>query len=133
VEGVIHRSISYAKQSPSRVICRSLLSTVTVTLLQQGRDVWSFLEQAGLRCTVVARCHRSLRITEGATSICAVMNHRSGGPAAEIMSLIVPNPERVESAITSIHRPYFPWVLLTPKESRTTPFAMSPHKPIRSY
>jgi hypothetical protein len=31
-------------QSASGAICRSRLLTVTATLRQQGRDVWSFLE-----------------------------------------------------------------------------------------
>ncbi|WP_094554164.1 transposase [Synechococcus sp. 1G10] len=43
---VIHRKISHAVQSASGATCRSRLLTVTATLRQQGRDVWSFLEQA---------------------------------------------------------------------------------------
>ena len=43
---VIHRKISHGVQSASGAICRSRLLTVTATLRQQGRDVWSFLEQA---------------------------------------------------------------------------------------
>ena len=43
---VIHRKISHGVQSSSGAICRSRLLTVTATLRQQGRDVWSFLEQA---------------------------------------------------------------------------------------
>jgi transposase len=45
-QSVIHRKISYGVQSSSGAICRSRLLTVTATLRQQGRDVWSFLEQA---------------------------------------------------------------------------------------
>jgi transposase len=43
---VIHRKISHGVQSRAGGICRSRLLTVTATLRQQGRDVWSFLEQA---------------------------------------------------------------------------------------
>jgi transposase len=45
-QSVIHRKISHGVQSASGAICRSRLLTVTATLRQQGRDVWSFLEQA---------------------------------------------------------------------------------------
>jgi transposase len=43
---VIHRKISHGVQSRAGGLCRSRLLTVTATLRQQGRDVWSFLEQA---------------------------------------------------------------------------------------
>jgi transposase len=43
---VIHRKVSHGVQSRAGGICRSRLLTVTATLRQQGRDVWSFLEQA---------------------------------------------------------------------------------------
>ena len=43
---VIHRKISHGVQSRAGGICRSRLLTVTAALRQQGRDVWSFLEQA---------------------------------------------------------------------------------------
>jgi uncharacterized protein (UPF0262 family) len=45
-QSVIHRKMSYSVQSASGANCRSHLLTVTATLRQQGRDVWSFLEQA---------------------------------------------------------------------------------------
>jgi transposase len=45
-QSVIQRKISYGVQSAQGAICRSRLLTVTTTLRQQGRDVWSFLEQA---------------------------------------------------------------------------------------
>lgn len=45
-QSVIHRKISHGVQSASGAICRSRLLTVTATLRQQGRDVWSFLELA---------------------------------------------------------------------------------------
>ncbi|CAK6686984.1 IS66 family transposase [Synechococcus sp. CBW1107] len=45
-QSVIHRKISHGVQSASGATCRSRLLTVTATLRQQGRDVWSFLEQA---------------------------------------------------------------------------------------
>jgi transposase len=45
-QSVIHRKISYGVQSARGANCRSRLLTVTATLRQQGRDVWSFLEQA---------------------------------------------------------------------------------------
>jgi transposase len=45
-QSVIQRKISHGVQSTSGAICRSRLLTVTATLRQQGRDVWSFLEQA---------------------------------------------------------------------------------------
>jgi hypothetical protein len=43
---VIHRKISHGVQSRAGGLCRSRLLTVTATLRQQGREVWSFLEQA---------------------------------------------------------------------------------------
>jgi transposase len=45
-QSVIQRKISHGVQSAQGAICRSRLLTVTTTLRQQGRDVWSFLEQA---------------------------------------------------------------------------------------
>jgi hypothetical protein len=45
-QSVIQRKISHGVQSASGAICRSRLLTVTITLRQQGRDVWEFLEQA---------------------------------------------------------------------------------------
>jgi transposase len=45
-QSVIQRKISHGVQSRQGAICRSRLLTVTTTLRQQGRDVWSFLEQA---------------------------------------------------------------------------------------
>ena len=45
-QAVIQRKISHGVQSSKGAICRSRLLTVTVTLRQQGRDVWDFLEQA---------------------------------------------------------------------------------------
>ena len=42
---VIQRKISHGVQSAG-AICRSRLPTVTITLRQQGRDIWQFLEQA---------------------------------------------------------------------------------------
>ena len=45
-QSVIHRRISHGVQSRAGGICRCRLLTVTTTLRQQGRDVWSFLEQA---------------------------------------------------------------------------------------
>ena len=45
-QSVIQRKISYGVQSANGAICRSRLLSVTTTLGQQGRDVWSFLEQA---------------------------------------------------------------------------------------
>ena len=45
-QSVIQRKISHGVQSSKGAICRSRLLTVTVTLRQQGRDVWDFLEQA---------------------------------------------------------------------------------------
>jgi hypothetical protein len=44
-QAVIHRKISHGVQSATGALCRSRLLTVTATLRQQGRDVWSFLEQ----------------------------------------------------------------------------------------
>jgi hypothetical protein len=43
---VIHRKISHGVQSASGAICRSRLLTVTATLRQESRDLWSFLEHA---------------------------------------------------------------------------------------
>jgi hypothetical protein len=43
---VIHRKVSHGVQSASGAICRSRQFTLTTTLRQQGRDLWSFLEQA---------------------------------------------------------------------------------------
>jgi transposase len=45
-QSVIQRKISHGVQSAQGAICRSRLLTVTTTLRQQDRDVWSFLEQA---------------------------------------------------------------------------------------
>ena len=45
-QSVIQRKISHGVQSRLGAICRSRLLTVTMTLRQQGRDVWPFLEQA---------------------------------------------------------------------------------------
>jgi transposase len=45
-QSVIQRKISHGVQSRQDAICRSRLLTVTTRLRQQGRDVWSFLEQA---------------------------------------------------------------------------------------
>ena len=45
-QSVIQRRISHGVQSRQGAICRSRLLTVTMTLRQQGRDVWQFLEQA---------------------------------------------------------------------------------------
>jgi len=45
-QSVIHRKISHGVQSRAGGLCRSRLLTVTATLRQQGRDVWSFLEEA---------------------------------------------------------------------------------------
>ncbi|WP_158218637.1 IS66 family transposase [Synechococcus sp. 1G10] len=44
-QSVIQRKISHGVQSAGGAICRSRLLTVTITLRQQGRDVWPFLEQ----------------------------------------------------------------------------------------
>ena len=57
---VIHRKISHGVQSRAGGLCRSRLLADTATLRQQGRDVWSFLEQAWIahrlgsdhKCTV---------------------------------------------------------------------------------
>jgi hypothetical protein len=43
---VNQRIISHGVQSRQDGICRSRLLTVSTTLIQQGRDVWQFLEQA---------------------------------------------------------------------------------------
>jgi transposase len=43
---VIQRKVSHGVQSRQGGICRSRLLTVTTSLRQQGRDVWTFLEQA---------------------------------------------------------------------------------------
>jgi hypothetical protein len=45
-QSVIQRKISHRVQSRQGAICRSRLLKVTTTLIQQGRDVWQFLEQA---------------------------------------------------------------------------------------
>jgi transposase len=45
-QSVIQRKISHGVQSAHGAVCRSRLLTVTTTLRQQGRDIWSFLEQA---------------------------------------------------------------------------------------
>jgi transposase len=45
-QSVIHRKISQGIQSASGAIYRSRLLTVSATLQQQGRDLWSFLELA---------------------------------------------------------------------------------------
>ena len=45
-QSVIQRKISHGVQSTKGAICRSRLLTVTISLRQQGRDVWQFLEQA---------------------------------------------------------------------------------------
>jgi len=45
-QSVIQRKISHGVQSAGGGVCRSRLLTVTATLRQQGRDVWSFLEEA---------------------------------------------------------------------------------------
>ena len=45
-QSVIQRKINHGVQSAHGAVCRSRLLTVTTTLRQQGRDVWSFLEQA---------------------------------------------------------------------------------------
>ena len=45
-QSVIQRKISHGVQSARGALCRSRLLTVTTTLRQQGRDVWTFLEQA---------------------------------------------------------------------------------------
>ena len=43
---MIQRKISHGVQSSKGAVCRSRLLTVTTTLRQQGRDVWTFLKQA---------------------------------------------------------------------------------------
>ncbi len=43
---MIHRKISHGVQSAKGALCRSRLLTVVTSLRQQGRDIWSFLEQA---------------------------------------------------------------------------------------
>jgi transposase len=45
-QAVIQRKISHGVQSRAGGLCRTRLLTVCATLRQQGRDVWSFLEQA---------------------------------------------------------------------------------------
>ena len=45
-QSVIQRKISHGGQSASGALWRSRLLSVTATLRQQGRDVWSFLEEA---------------------------------------------------------------------------------------
>ena len=43
---VIQRKISHGVQSATGAIGRSRLLTVTLTLKQQGRDIWDFMEKA---------------------------------------------------------------------------------------
>jgi len=43
---VIQRKISHGVQSAKGALCRSRLLTVTPALRQQGRAIWSFLEEA---------------------------------------------------------------------------------------
>jgi transposase len=45
-QAVIQRKISHGVQSRAGGLCRTRLLTVCASLRQQGRDVWSFLEQA---------------------------------------------------------------------------------------